>query len=626
MRSSAVKSKKNLIEGRSYPLNLLLVFAHVVCLYFTLDSFLSSEVYPLLGKILAFAGLAVSTMALIILKGFYMYSYLARFGLALVLLIAGFGKLNDPIGFAEIIQIYLQDGVLNTWLTALMSREWFSLESYLDSTSTWAITLAIAEIIIALMLLFHLLYKLAVWLVFPLMLLLGLVSWFNYSCDTNASVERQIIVEKSDVHLNEYLARSLADNQLNLVDKSASHFVFLETIPQTCISDCGCLGADQTTFFGVVYTRKFAFILISIGLVFSLILMLTQFQMLPNSAAENTGLGVLMWLFILVHGIINAWFWIVFLSAIIIYLALNLKRFGIRFLKNAFGTLTVLAFLLFGLIYYVISYEPLTDFRPYALGADLKVYLENTDEKAIEKIFVYRDKRNQKELFLSEGNHANSMVWEDTNFVFLRIHDFNIVAGFGAHLQGFNPLLNVNNLRYQDDLNSFVQPAYEAYFEDLVELRNKRTREISILKKSEFSPEMEKDTNWLFRKYSGVPIDVDFISIQDLIIHADLCFVWIVKNVDMLSAEDWSKIHELNNELIQQENSFVVIGSSAVEYWEMKSEYTSRDVAYLNLNHSELMKICRSNVCLMILKKGIVVGKYPLSGLPKYETIVSKIK
>jgi energy-coupling factor transporter transmembrane protein EcfT len=348
--------------------------------------------------------------------------------------------------------------------------------------------------------------------------------------------------------------------------------------------------------------------------------------MLSNSAAENTGLGILLWLFILVHGIVAAWFWLVFLSGIIIYLARNLKRFGLGFLKSAFGSLTVLAALLFGLIYYVISYEPLTDFRPYAVGSDLKVYLENTEEKAQEKIFVYRDKRTQKELLLSEENHVTSMIWEDTNFVFLRMHDFNIVSGFGAHLQGFNPLLNVNNLRNQEELNSFIQPAYEAYFEDLVEVRNKKNRDVSILKKSEFTAEMEKDTNLLVRKYSGVPADVDFISIQDLILHADLCFVWVVKDLNLISTTDWQKMRELNEELVKQEIAFVVVGSSAVQNWESSSGYTSRDVAYLNLDPSELMKICRSNVCLMILQKGSVAGKYPLSGLPKFETILSKIK
>lgn len=626
MRVSAVKSKKNLVEGRSYPLNLLLVGCHLVCLYFTLDAFLNVEPYPIVWKIASFALLLLTSAALVILKGFYMYSYLARFGLALVLLIAGFGKLNDPVGFAEILRNYLQDDSLNLWMIAQFSRDWFSLESYLESAQSWAIVLSIAEILLGLMLLFHLLYKLAVWLVLPLFLILGVVSWFNYSCDSKATMERQFSLNKNDATANEFLARSFVDGNLQLVEQNATAFIFKETVAQYCPSQCGCLGADQSTFFGVDHTSKVAFEMILIGLVFSLILFITQFQMLPNSPAENTGLGILIWLFILVHGIITAWFWLVFLSGIILYLTLNLKRFGIGFLKNAFGALVVLAALLFGLVYYVISYEPLTDFRSYTLGSDLKVYLERDDNGATEKIFVYRDKRNQKDLFLSEENHATSMIWEDTNYVFLRMHDFNMIAGFGAHLKGFNPLLNVRHLSDNQELNAFIQPAYEAYFEELVEVKNIKNKNITVLRKAEFSAEMEKDTTLLIKRFTGVPADVDFVSMQDLILNTDLVFVWVVKRVSLISDEDWQKIRELNAELLKEEISFVVVGANTLDEWLAYSKYTSRDVAYLNLYHNELMNICRSNVCLMLLQNGVVAGKYPLSGLPKYETMRSKIK
>lgn len=626
MKTNAVKSKRNLVEGRSFLLNMLLIISHVFLLFFVFETLLNADAYTLTSKILAIIGLALTTAGLVILKGFYMYSYFARFALALLLIIAGFGKLNDPVGFAEIIRVYLQDGALNVWLAELMSCEWWSLEYYLGKAQSWAITLAIAEILLGLMLLFHMLYKLAVWLVFPLLLVVGLVSWFNFRCDSNSTFDRQIVLEKNDSRANEFLALSLLDPSLTLIDQNTKSFTFNQTFPQICSSDCGCLGVDQVTFFGIHNTPKFALTLLLVGLVFSLILFLTQFQMLPNSIAENTAFGVFAWLFILAHGILTAWFWLVFLSAIVIYLTLNLKRFGIGFLQNAFGSLTVIAALLLGMIYYVISYEPLTDFRPYTIGADLRVYLDDSNEQTLEKIYVYRDKRLQKEIFLREDNHATSMIWEDTNFVFLRMHDFNILSGFGAHLEGFNPLLDVHYLSKHQSVHPYFQAAYEANFEDLVEVRNKNNASVSILRKSEFSSEIERDTNLVFRKFSGVPADVDFVSMQDLIITTDLCYVWIVKKSELLSHEDFQKINELNEELSKNEISFVVLGADNAQKWESITKQRPQDVPFLNLKRSELMKICRSNVCLMVLKKGIVAAKYPLSGLPKYETIASKIK
>lgn len=625
MLSSSVKSKRSLIEGRSFPLNSLFVAAHVVILFFALNSFFGNSTGSSLEKIIFCGVLILLTLGLFILKGFYMYSYVARFFLGLVLLIAGFGKINDPIGFAEILKLYFQDGSLNLWLSEWFGWQAFSLQKHADSALTYAVILAILEILLAVMLMFHQLYKLAVWLTFVLFGLFFIVNSFNFSCNPDKTFEQEVVINKNDDLAQGYRLRSVSDDSFKLINETEDQLLFSETKHLACLTDCGCLGADQSSFIGLNYTKNLAFVFVIMLFAFSIVLMSTQFVLHPNSAGENTVIGFSAWIVVLVHGIFTSWFWLVFLSAIILYLSLNIKRFAKLFKQWTILTLVILGFLLYGLSYYVINYEPLSDFRPYALGNTITAS-NVEDSTGIKKIFVYKDKRTDKELFLNEESYASSMIFEDTNFVFVRMHNFDLSAFSNIEKSGFNPLLNVQHIVGSTEHNSFIQPAYEAYFEDMVEVRNGITREVVIYKKSDFPIDLEKDTNLIIKSFSGVNKDIEFISVQELILEHELVFIWVVKDLPSMSQGQLEKMKELNKQLFEEEQSVVVLGDSDNTSWEKQSAYPFHELPYLMMNRAELMKICRSNVCLMILKKGRVVGKYPVAGIPKYETIISKIQ
>jgi hypothetical protein len=93
-----------------------------------------------------------------------------------------------------------------------------------------------------------------------------------------------------------------------------------------------------------------------------------------------------------------------------------------------------------------------------------------------------------------------------------------------------------------------------------------------------------------------------------------------------ISSEDWINIRELSQKIKEQEYDIAALGYQRLALWHEKSELDFNSLLYLNLERTELNQICRSNVCLMVLRKGIVEAKYPLRGLPKYETISSKLR
>lgn len=626
MRASAIKSKRYLFEGRSLPINTVLIVTHAILLSLTCQSFLSDTPTHWIFKSSYSVTLIFLTAALVFLKGLYLYAYLARFALGLVLIISGFSKLNDPLGFAYLLNNYFQDGALNLFVIEKFGWNDFSLESYQHGTLRWAVGFAIGEILLGVMLLFHQLYKLAVWLSFGLIALFTFVSWSNYTCEEQSFFESVEVVRKGSNESIELLLKSSENKGVQMTNESKSTYTFKLTKARICADSCGCLGSDHHTFFGIDYDKKSAFLGSIMLLFFSLILIFTQFKMLANSALENTLFAIFTWIFILIYGIMNSWFWIVFLSAIVFYLALNIKRFGLRFLHNPMVALAILASLLLSLAYYVISYEPLSDFRKYAVGNDLSQWVAKNDTSGRQKIYIYRDNRSGKERFLSEEQQAASMISEDPNYDFIRLFELETLGSLVVNKQFFNPLINVRHLSKQRECNSLTQTIYEICFEDLVEVKNKKSKEVTIYRKADFPSIIENDSNYIVNKYSGVPADLEFVSAQELILNLDLVFVWVVKNLSQIEQAQWGLMKKLTREIVKEGNDVVVFGSADISDWEAISKYSAKEMAYFNMDRSELLKICRSNVCLMILKKGVVAGKYPLSGLPKYETITTKIQ
>jgi len=149
-------------------LNVLFVAMNVFGAVFLLQSFFVDQSASGLFKLAGIGMFLGSAVMLFILRGFYMYAYFARLVIAVVLLISGFGKLNDPVGFAQILEQYFQDGALSLKISQFFGWSDFSLVPYTSWTLKIAISLAVGEILLSLMLLYHLLYKLAVFLLVPL--------------------------------------------------------------------------------------------------------------------------------------------------------------------------------------------------------------------------------------------------------------------------------------------------------------------------------------------------------------------------------------------------------------------------------------------------------------------------
>jgi hypothetical protein len=296
----------------------------------------------------------------------------------------------------------------------------------------------------------------------------------------------------------------------------------------------------------------------------------------------------------------------------------------VKILKTSLGSLAFVSVLLGGVLYYVISFEPLSDFRAYAIGSSLSI--QSPNEQKSEMIYVYQHKFTNKMVFLSEETYNNSPILADLNFVFVRAKEHKINPFENPSASKFRPILAHTDILKYGIEHPFVELLLSAYSEELFRVFNKQTGRSDVFHTREFGQELYKDTNFVIEKFIGIHEDNAQFDLSKSLVDSDLIFIWVVKDMRKISSEDWINIRELSQKIKEQEYDIAALGYQRLALWHEKSELDFNSLLYLNLERTELNQICRSNVCLMVLRKGIVEAKYPLRGLPKYETISSKLR
>lgn len=624
MRTNIAKSKKLLFEGRSTVLNVLFIAIHV----FGIGIFLNETVIETNPKtaftVLGGAMFVISTVMLIILKGYYMYSYFARLALGVVLFISGFAKLNDPIGFTEVLEQYFHDGALSLKMGELFGWQNYSLENYIPWTLKTAISLAIGEILLALMLIYHMLYKLAVFLVFGLIMVFTFVSFYSSNCDETKTFVHEFSINSNDANAKALKTQSETDTLLTFVQEKNGVLYFSEVSQHLCVQNCGCMGESDSEFFGLRLTPDVSFARNVMLLIFTLIMFITQFRMLPNAAFENTLYGVTTWIALLIQGVLSGWLWLVVLSGILLYLTTNVRRFGLNILKTSVGSLLFITVLLSGVLYYVISFEPLTDFRPYAVGSSLVDFGNDAENKQL--VYVYQHKFTDEIVLLNEEKRKDSPIIADSNYVFVRVSDHKTNPFPGQKNFSFNPKIAVSEIQKHEIQHNLLKPLLEEHLQELYRVENRQNVIVDLFYADEFNPDLLKDTNFIVNKFVGIHGDYSEFDLSAEILGSDLVFVWVVKDIRKISDHEWGQMKAIVAQCDELEYTMLVLGYQRGLFWYEKSGIDHNTLLYLNMEKHELNKICRSNLCLMVLKNGVVEAKYPIRGLPKFETISSKLR
>lgn len=172
------------LEGRSLVFNIVMVVLNLTGLTFLVmgyhENFVeSSTLFKFLGLILMIGSIG----GLVIFKGRYLMSSVARVLVGGLFIVSGLVKANDPLGFSYKLEEYFEDGAL-----AFRIKEWFgapgfSMEYFIDFALFLSVLICIAEIVLGVLTIIGGKIKLVSYSMLIMMLFFTFLTWHTANCD-----------------------------------------------------------------------------------------------------------------------------------------------------------------------------------------------------------------------------------------------------------------------------------------------------------------------------------------------------------------------------------------------------------------------------------------------------------
>jgi uncharacterized membrane protein YphA (DoxX/SURF4 family) len=452
---------KATVVGRSYILNALFIVINCVGLTFLVMGYHKNfESQALFYKILGNLILLISMAGLILFKGRIMMNNVSRVLVGGLFIVSGLVKANDPLGFAYKLEEYFEDGAL-----AYRIKEWFgmpdfSLEFFIPFALSLSVIISVIEIVLGVLTIFGLKMKWVASLLLAMMLFFTFLTWHTANCDgAKLFKDRDTYATASSI-AKEKMEMAKTNELITIVSNDGKNVVIDEMRQPQCVDDCGCFGDALKGSVGRSLSPKESLWKDVILTYFVFWIFLAAFKR-GTVAEENKspfwfgGMAVIVffsWVF--------GWFFPVFFGLV----ALMGSAWILRSTKKTrpkhwiiTGFVVVLCSLL---VTYVLMYDPIKDYRPYAVGSNLKIKMNDGQEGKYLSLLVYKNSKTgeEREYDASSKDYIDSKIWENTNWKYLTMTQKEIIpVRIPSITEQFNPYLPLNGLTAVERAMPFIQ-------------------------------------------------------------------------------------------------------------------------------------------------------------------------
>lgn len=574
--------RQETVGGRSFFFNAIFVVLNLVGLTFVvLGAQKWFQSYFLLFSFIGYTTMAIAAAGLFVFSGRLMMSNVARVLVGSLFIVSGLVKANDPIGFSYKLEEYFEDGALAFRIKELFGAPGFSLEFLISSALTLSVIICVIEIVLGILLIIGGKIKPVVWISVLMMAFFTFLTWHTANCNPEKKFKDRNTYAFSDGSAQLKWSEMKTNKSIQVVSKTSTTLVVDEWMTPQCVSDCGCFGDAMKGSIGrsLTPTESLWKDIVLMYLLFWIFL--AQWITEPNSSRQNVvfvacSLGLLAlfsWVF--------SWYFIVIFGFVLVLAALWMKRNGGVLLGNYYGSILICSLLLFSLTTYVLMYEPLKDYRPYAVGKNLWKQMNDGVEGKYESTFVLRNvKTGKKEVFTQKEYMANKNLWDAKKYKFIEGSQREIIpARLATITEQFDPFLNITDLTRAD-------------------------REFDEVKKQLSRPVKEGEE------------PISEISLRNYVAHVDQIVLLSVKR---LSDANWNEISRYKAivKACKRRNIPLIMVTNAApnELKEFRSTYGMHIPIFLN-DETELKAISRSNPCLLVVRHGIVTSKFPHRSTP----------
>lgn len=624
------------ISGHSLPLNVLFVILNLVGLTLTTMGFHDSfEGQKMLLASLGIGLMLFSAVALIFFKGRLMIATVSRVIVGSLFIVSGLIKANDPVGFSYKLEEYFEDGALAYRIKELFGAPGFSLEYFIQHALLLSVIICIAEIVLGVLVIIGGKIRFVSWLLVIMMLFFTFLTWHTSTCDSKIKfVDRDtysLEIPKESQMADMKIEEAITNKDVKIISKNAKEVVVEELKSPQCVTDCGCFGDAMKGSVGRSLTPKESLWKDIVLLYLVVWIFAAQRLIKPNDVRQN-------WIYVPVSMLLIAglswvfnWYFPILFSIVAILAALWVYRIRNKYIGNHYGSALMVTLLCGVFIWYVLRYDPLRDYRPYAVGNYLPDLTKDGDPGKYQSMLVYKNLQTgeKREYDGSSKEFMNSKIWEKTKeWKYLEMVNKEIkpMRLPSIDTAQFNPSRAIKFLT-EDELQLDVVKK---------QLKNKRVMGLRLIdkvtKEKTEIPEIEYnvesypvDTYTIVDTIEVENPDLTDVSIRDFLFKAPEVIVVFSKSLKEFDLKHLGELKVLAAKAKKANVPFVfVVGSGDEEIAAFKKKHNLHIPFFIN-DGVELKAVARSNPALVVLKYGRVKGKYTGHSLPEFNWIQTNL-
>lgn len=620
------------ISGHSLPLNVLFVILNLAGLTLTTLGFHDLfEAQKFLFVSIGLVLMLFSAVALIFFKGRLMIASVSRVLVGSLFVISGLIKANDPLGFSYKLEEYFEDGALAYRIKELFGAPGFSLEYFIQHVLTLSVIICIAEIVLGVLVIIGGKIRSVSWLLVIMMLFFTFLTWHTSTCDSKSKfVDRDTysLVNAKEAQLGDTkIEEAKTNKEIKIISKTSKEVVVEEMKSPQCVTDCGCFGDAMKGSVGRSLTPKESLWKDIILLYLVIWIFAAQKIIKPNNVGQN-------WIYVpisllLIAGLswIFDWYFPILFSIVALLAALWVYRIQNKFIGNHYGSALIVTLLCGVFIVYVLKYDPLRDYRSYAVGNYLPDLTKNGDPGKYQSLLVYKNLKTgaKKEYDGSSKEFMNSKIWEKTKewkyeaMVNKEIIPMRLPS---IDTSQFNPSRDVEKLSADELELTTVKKQLKNRKVTGLRLVDNVTKEKMDIPAVEYNVESyPPDTYTILDTIQVENPELSDVSIRQFLFTAPKVIVVFSKNLREFDLDHLNEIKSVAAKAKKAGIPFVlVVGSGDDEIAAFKKKHNLHVPIFIN-DGIELKSISRANPALMVLRYGRVKGKYTGNSLPTFNWI-----
>lgn len=624
------------ISGHSLPLNVLFVILNLAGLVLTTMGF--QEFFKAQQMLFVSLGIVLmlfSAVALIFFKGKLMIATVSRVIVGSLFIVSGLIKANDPVGFSYKLEEYFEDGALAYRIKELFGAPGFSLEYFIQHALLLSVIICIVEIVLGVLVIIGGKTRLVSWLLVIMMLFFTFLTWHTSTCDAkNKFVDRDtysLDIAKEAQLADLKIEEAKTNKDVKILSKNAKEVVVEELKSPQCVTDCGCFGDAMKGSVGRSLTPKESLWKDIVLLYLVIWIFAAQKLIQPNNVRQN-------WIYVpislaLISGLswVFNWYFPILFSVIAILAALWIYRIRNRFIGNHYGSALMVTLLCGVFIWYVLRYDPLRDYRPYAVGNYLPDLTKDGKPGKYQSLLVYKNlQTGEKREYDGSGKEfMNSKIWEKPKeWKYVEMINKEIIPTKlpSIDTMQFNPSRSIRFLTADELQLDVVKKQLKNRKVTGLRLIDKVTKEKTEIPEIEYNVESyPNDTYQVLDTIEVENPDFTDVSIRDFLFKAPEVIVAFSKSLKEFNTSHLTELKTLAKAAQQAGVPFIlVVGSSDSEIEAFKKKYNFHVPVFIN-DGVELKAISRANPALLVLRYGRVKGKYTGNSLPEFNWIQTNL-